>query len=160
MQFYNWSMWSNTGVGILCWRFIYDAMVSGYMEVPPRWVVASVGRVTKGKVVSHGRVSKRWSCLRWQSGLQWSYFWAFTSQGRGIIFGSWGTLIIFSEVCNCLCSYTPRHQISTEMPKDKVSWLLCIGRLVSKHRHVMHIAHWVKLKMWTTDAVLQLINAV
>ena len=44
---------------VLIKRFIYDAMDSGYMEVPPRWGVTPVGRVTKGKVVSHGRVAKR-----------------------------------------------------------------------------------------------------
>ena len=30
------------------------------------------------------------------------------------------------------------------MPKAKVSWLLCIGRLVSKIDNVMHFAHLVE----------------
>ena len=38
----------------------------------------------------------------------------------------------------------PRHQFEAEMSKAKVSWLLCIGRLVSKTENVMHFAHLVK----------------
>ena len=37
-----------------------------------------------------------------------------------------------------------RHQFLAQMPKAKVSWLLCIGRLVSKTGNVMHFAHLVK----------------
>ena len=33
-----------------------------------------------------------------------------------------------------------RHQFLVQMPKAKVSWLLCIGRLVSKTDNVMHFA--------------------
>ena len=39
---------------------------------------------------------------------------------------------------------TPRHQFLVQMPKAKVSWLLCIGRLVSKTDNVIHFAHLVK----------------
>ena len=39
---------------------------------------------------------------------------------------------------------TPRHQFLVQMPKAKVSWLLCIGRLVSKTDNVMHFARLVK----------------
>ena len=37
-----------------------------------------------------------------------------------------------------------RHQFLAQMPKAKVSWLLCIGRLVSKTDNVMHFARLVK----------------
>ena len=37
-----------------------------------------------------------------------------------------------------------RHQFLVQMPKAKVSWLLCIGRLVSKTDNVMHFARLVK----------------
>ena len=37
-----------------------------------------------------------------------------------------------------------RHQFLVQMPKAKVSWLLCIGRLVSKTDNVMHFACLVK----------------
>ena len=37
-----------------------------------------------------------------------------------------------------------RHQFLVPMPKAKVSWLLCIGRLVSKTDNVMHFAHLVE----------------
>ena len=36
------------------------------------------------------------------------------------------------------------HQFWAEMSKTKVSWLLCIGRLVSKTDNVMHFACLVK----------------
>ena len=39
---------------------------------------------------------------------------------------------------------TPRHQFLVQMPKAKVSWLLCIGRLVSKTDNVIHFARLVK----------------
>ena len=39
---------------------------------------------------------------------------------------------------------TPRHQFLVQMLKAKVSWLLCIGRLVSKTDNVMHFARLVK----------------
>ena len=38
----------------------------------------------------------------------------------------------------------PRHQFKAEMSKAEVSWLLCIGRLVSKTDNVMHFARLVK----------------
>ena len=37
-----------------------------------------------------------------------------------------------------------RHQFLVQMPKAKVSWLLCIGRLVSKTDNVMHFARLVE----------------
>ena len=37
-----------------------------------------------------------------------------------------------------------RHQFLAQMLKAKVSWLLCIGRLVSKTDNVMHFARLVK----------------
>ena len=37
-----------------------------------------------------------------------------------------------------------RHQFLAQMPKAKVSWLLCIGRLVSKTDNVMHFAGLVE----------------
>ena len=37
-----------------------------------------------------------------------------------------------------------RHQFLVPMPKAKVSWLLCIGRLVSKTDNVMHFARLVE----------------
>ena len=39
---------------------------------------------------------------------------------------------------------SPRHQFSVQMLKAKVSWLLCIGRLVSKTDNVMYFAKLVK----------------
>ena len=39
---------------------------------------------------------------------------------------------------NSSSSVISRHQFLVEMLEAKVSWLLCIGRLVSKHRKVMH----------------------
>ena len=39
---------------------------------------------------------------------------------------------------------TPRHQFLVQMPKAKVSWLLCIKRLVSKTDNVIHFARLVK----------------
>ena len=93
---------------VLIKRFIYDATDSGYMGVPPRCCVTPVGRL-----------AKRQSFLEWQRGLWWSCSWGFTSQGRVIIFGSQGTWIIFSGVCNHLCSYTPRYQFLAEMLEAK-----------------------------------------
>ena len=40
-------------------------------------------------------------------------------------------------------SAVSRHQSLAETPGHKVSWLLCIGRLVSKHRKVMHLHAWM-----------------
>ena len=37
-----------------------------------------------------------------------------------------------------------RHQFQAQMLDHKVSWLLCVGRPVSKHRCVIHIARLVK----------------
>ena len=43
-----------------------------------------------------------------------------------------------------LTQSNPRHQFLVQVPKAKVSWLLCIGRLVSKTDNVIHFAHLVK----------------
>ena len=74
--------------------FCVFASNPGYIEVPLRWGVTPVGRVTKGEVVSHDRVA----CS--EVAPEGS-----TSQGRGITFGSRGTSIIFLGVCNHLRSY-------------------------------------------------------
>ena len=62
----------------------------------------------------------------------------------------WGCLLPEGYPCMCdrwvkpLMRSTPRHQFLVQMPKAKVSWLLCIGRLVSKTDNVMHFARLVK----------------
>ena len=43
-----------------------------------------------------------------------------------------------------LTNDTSRHQFLVQMPKAKVSWLLCIGRLVPKTDNVMHFARLVE----------------
>ena len=60
-------------------------------------------------------------------------------------------LMLLQGVLACLCvlyvtdyGYHPWHQFSAVMPGAKMSWLLSIGRLVSKTDNVMHLAHLVK----------------
>ena len=44
-------------------------------------------------------------------------------------------------VCNQLYRLRFAHQFWAQMLEAKVSWLLCIGRLVSKTDNVMHLLH-------------------
>ena len=53
----------------------------------------------------------------------------------------------------------PWHQLLVQMPKDKVSWLLCIGRLVSNTDNVKHFAHLVKKQVLTWPEAYRLERA-
>ena len=44
-------------------------------------------------------------------------------------------------LCNQLYRLHFAHQFLAQMLEAKVSWLLCIGRLVSKTDNVMHLLH-------------------
>ena len=104
-------------------RFIYDAMDLGYMEVPPRWGVTPVGRVTKGEVAPKGSYPKVEESYLDLAG-PWYFF-----QG-------------------CVTAYAVMLQDTSfwlKCQKLMVSWLLCICKLVSTTDNVMHLAHTCRL---------------
>ena len=59
-------------------------------------------------------------------------------------------------------STASRHQFLADMLEVKVSWLLCIDRLVSKHRKVMYwcsyTGQWARLKCTGDDFVILLLH--
>ena len=57
---------------------------------------------------------------------------------------NWGCVTAEVSSLRRLTNDASRHQFLAQMPKAKVSWLLCIGRLVSKTDNVIHFARLVK----------------
>ena len=55
-------------------------------------------------------------------------------------------------ICNQLYRLRFAHQFQAEMPEAKVSWLLCLGSLVSKIDNAMHLLHLLgKISKWSDD---------